>query len=90
MLPSSRRQLTVMVNSNFASSSIGQPNSAWPRPPTGPQVFTGLDLSTVRQQLLQLRAPHKQVSGLNVLKIPFREVSPELAHVFGRLKVTTS
>jgi hypothetical protein len=33
-----------MVNSNFASSSIGQPNIAWPRPSTGPQVFTGLDL----------------------------------------------
>jgi hypothetical protein len=49
MLPSSRRQLTVMVNSNFASSSIAQPNIAWPRPSTGPQVFTGLDLSTVRQ-----------------------------------------
>jgi hypothetical protein len=41
MLPSSRRQLTVMVNSNFASSSIGQPNIAWPRTSTGPQVFTG-------------------------------------------------
>jgi hypothetical protein len=48
MLPSFRRQLTVMVNSNFASSSIRQPNTAWPRPSTGPQVFTGLDLSTVR------------------------------------------
>jgi hypothetical protein len=32
MLPSSRRQFTVMVNSNFASSSIRQPNIAWPRP----------------------------------------------------------
>jgi hypothetical protein len=32
------------VNSNFASSSIGQPNIAWPRPSTGPQVFTGLPL----------------------------------------------
>jgi hypothetical protein len=42
MLSSSRRQLTVMVNSNFASSSIGQPNIAWPRTSTGPQVFTGL------------------------------------------------
>jgi hypothetical protein len=31
MLPSSRRQLTVMVNSNFASSSIRQPNIAWGR-----------------------------------------------------------
>jgi hypothetical protein len=32
-----------------ASFSIGQPNIAWPRPSTGPQVFTGLDLSTGRQ-----------------------------------------
>src|SRR5271165_5720242 len=54
MLPSSRRQLTVMVNSNFASSSIRQPNIAWPRPSTGPQVFTGLDLSTVRHHLFRL------------------------------------
>jgi hypothetical protein len=43
MLPSSRRQLTVMVN------SIGQPNIAWPRPSTGPQVFTGLRLRATRQ-----------------------------------------
>jgi hypothetical protein len=41
-LPSSPRQFTVMVNSNFASSSIRQPNIAWPRPSTGPQVFAGL------------------------------------------------
>ena len=46
MLPSSRRQLTVMVNSNFASSSIGQRNIAWP-PSIGPQVFTDLDLSAI-------------------------------------------
>ena len=46
MLPSSRRQLTDMVNSNFASSSIGQPNIAWPQPSTGPQVFTGLRIKS--------------------------------------------
>jgi hypothetical protein len=47
MLPSSQRQLTVMVNSNFASPSIRQPNIAWPRPSTGPQVFAGLRLKAI-------------------------------------------
>ena len=47
MLPSSRRQFTVMVNSNFASPSIRQPNIAWPRPSTGPQVFAGLVLTEI-------------------------------------------
>jgi hypothetical protein len=51
MLPSSRRQFTVMVNSNFASSSIRQPNIAWPRPSTGPQVFAGLDLTEIDTHL---------------------------------------
>jgi hypothetical protein len=45
-----------MVNSNFASSSIRQPNIAWPRPSTGPQVLSGLDLSAVRQLDLRIEA----------------------------------
>jgi hypothetical protein len=62
-----RRQLTVMVNSNFASSSIGQPNIAWPRPSTGPQVFTGLDLSAERQ-LLAARFPPDSSASVTELR----------------------
>jgi len=55
MLPSSRCQFAVMVNCIFASSSIRQPNIKQPTPSTGPQVFAGLDLSTVRWTFQQLR-----------------------------------
>jgi hypothetical protein len=48
MLPSSGSQFTVMVNRIFASSSIRQPIIAWPPPSTGPQFFSGPDLSAVR------------------------------------------
>ena len=67
MLPSSRRQFTVMVNSNFASSSICQPNIAWPRPSTGPQVFTGLDLSAVRQSDSELAVVTAQTFPASIL-----------------------
>jgi hypothetical protein len=39
MVPSSRRQLTVMVNSNFASSSIGQPKHCMATTVNRPQGF---------------------------------------------------
>jgi site-specific recombinase XerC len=85
MLPSSRRQFIVMVNSNFASSSIRQPNIAWPRPSTGPQVFAGLVLTEI-DNMAAIRMMFSWLTEKRILAInPAREVkTPKFSWTEGK------